>query len=114
MTEPQAGRQFAFENALAELRAGRIERAEVLCERIFNSAPQNPAAQQLAATIALRRGRLGEAARWAKSSLTLRPDHAPTLIVAARVRARREIFGRREFGRSAPGAWLPIGQSLRS
>ena len=85
MTEPQASRQFAFENALAELRAGRIERAEVLCERILDSAPQDPAAHQLAATIALRSGRLDEAARWAKSSLTLRPDHAPTLIVAARV-----------------------------
>ncbi len=85
MTEPQASRQFAFENALAELRAGRIERAEVLCERILDSAPQDPAAHQLAATIALRSGRLDEAARWAKSSLALRPDHAPTLMVAARV-----------------------------
>ena len=51
----------------------------------LDSAPQDPAAHQLAATIALRRGRLDEAARWAKSSLALRPDHAPTLIVAARV-----------------------------
>ena len=85
MTEPRASRQSAFENALAELRAGRIERAEVLCRRILEAAPQDPAAHQLAATIALRRGRLDDAARWANSSLTLRPDHSPTLIVAARV-----------------------------
>ena len=85
MTEPRASRHSAFESALAELRAGRIERAEVLCDRILHSAPQDPAAHQLAATIAFRRGRLGCAARWASSSLSLRPDHLPTLIIAARV-----------------------------
>jgi tetratricopeptide (TPR) repeat protein len=51
----------------------------------LDSAPEDPAARQLAATIALRRGRLDEAARWANSSLSLRPDHSPTLTVAARV-----------------------------
>ena len=85
MTEPRANRQSLFENALAELRAGRIEWAASVCDRILDAAPQDPAAHQLAATIALRRGRLGEAARWANSSLQLRPDHSPTLIVAARV-----------------------------
>ena len=85
MKEPRANRQSLFENALAELRAGRIERAEVLCDRILTSAPRDPAAHQLAATIALRRGRLDDAARWANSSLDLRPDHSPTLVVAARV-----------------------------
>ena len=70
---------------MAELRAGRIESAEVLCGQILDAAPQDPAAHQLAATIALRRGRLDEAARWANSSLSLRPDHSPTLVVAARV-----------------------------
>src|ERR1700735_5218434 len=85
MTEPQESRQSAFEKVLAELRAGRVERAEALCARILTSAPRDPAAHQLAATIALRRGRLEDAARWANSSLSLRPDHSPTLVVAARV-----------------------------
>ena len=85
MTEPETSRRSAFEGALAELRAGRIGNAEALCGRILDSASQDPAAHQLAATIALRSGRLDEAARWAKSSLALRPDHAPTLIVSARV-----------------------------
>ena len=84
MTEPRASRQSAFENALAELRAGRIERAQRLCDRIFDSSPEDPAAHQLAATIALRAGRIDDARRWANSSLRLRPDHSPTLIVAAR------------------------------
>jgi len=85
MTESRAGRESAFQSALAELRAGKIERAKVLCDRILDSAPQDPAAHQLAATIALQRGRVDDAARWANSSLTLRPDHSPTLIMAARV-----------------------------
>ena len=85
MTEPRANRQSLFETVLAELRAGRIETAQVLCDRILESAPRDPAAHQLAATIALRRGRLEDAARWASSSLSLRRDHPPTLIVAARV-----------------------------
>ena len=72
------------ENALTELRAGRIERAEALCNWILESTPQDPAAHQLATTIALRRGRVDEAARWANSSLSLRPDHSPTLIIVAR------------------------------
>src|ERR1700722_20323210 len=41
MTEPQGSRQSAFENALAELRAGRIETAQVLCYRVLQSAPTN-------------------------------------------------------------------------
>ncbi len=69
---------------MAELRAGRIDRAAVACDRILDASPQDPAAHQLAATIALRRGRFEDAARWANSSLSLRPDHVPTLIVAAR------------------------------
>src|ERR1700749_1291154 len=84
MTEPRTSRRSLFENALAELRAGRVESAAVACDRILNTSPEDPAAHQLAATIALRRGRLEDAARWAKSSLNLRPDHSPTLVIAAR------------------------------
>jgi tetratricopeptide (TPR) repeat protein len=85
MTEPRANRRSAFDSALAELRAGRSESAEILCGQILEASPDDPAAYQLAATIALRRGRLEDAARWANSSLSLRPDHSPTLVVAARV-----------------------------
>jgi tetratricopeptide (TPR) repeat protein len=84
MKEPAKSRQSGFESALAELRAGRIERAETLCKRIMESAPHDPAAHQLAATIALMRMRIDDAVRWANSSLILRPDHPPTLILAAR------------------------------
>lgn len=107
MREPTESRQSAFEKALAELRAGRFERAEVLCDRILESAPRDPAGHQLAATIALRRGRIDDAVRRANSSLALRLDHAPTLIVAARAaRAAGDIAQARLWleraGRSAP------------
>ena len=107
MTEPSENRQSAFAKALAELRAGRIEEARVLCDQILRSAPQDPAAHQLAATIALRRGRVDDALRSATSSLELRPDHAPTLIVAARAaRAAGDIAQARLWleraGRLAP------------
>ena len=107
MTKPRENRQSAFEKALAELRAGRLERAEVLCDGILESAPRDPAAHQLAATIALRRGRLDDAARWANSSLALRPDRSPTAMVAARVAraagdmARAQLWLERA-GRLAP------------
>jgi tetratricopeptide (TPR) repeat protein len=107
MTKPTETRHSAIESALAELRVGRFEAAEVLCNRILGSAPHDPAAHQLAATIALRRGRIGDAVRSANSSLTLRPDHAPTLIVAARAaRAAGEVAQARilleRAGRLAP------------
>jgi tetratricopeptide (TPR) repeat protein len=84
MTAVGANRRSAFEKALAELRAGRVDTADRLCGQILDAIPHDPAAHQLAATIALRRGRFDVAARWAKSSLTLRPDHLPTLDIAAR------------------------------
>ena len=102
MVEPGDVRRFAFESALAELRAGRIERAAVLSHRILDAAPQDPAAHQLAATIAFRRGRLDDATRSAKSSLSLRPDHSPTLILAARVaRAAKDLAQARIWSETA-------------
>ena len=84
-----------------------------LCEGILRSAPRDPAAHQLAATVALRRGRLEDAARSANSSLELRPDHVPTLIVAARAaRAAGDIAQARLWleraGRLAPDRPEPL------
>ena len=107
MTEPRASRQSAFENALTELRAGRIERAEALCNWILESTPQDPAAHQLATTIALRRGRVDEAARWANSSLSLRPDHSPTLIIAARVARAAGDFAQARMWLNRAGRLAP-------
>lgn len=84
MTEPRNSSRALLASALAALRAGRLERAEELCQRLLASAPREPATHQLAATIALQRGRFETAMGWARSCLALRPDHSPTLILGGR------------------------------
>ena len=85
MSEPAHRRTDTLASALAELRAGRLDAAEELCNRLYVAAPQDPALHQLAATISLQRGRLEDATRWARSCLALRPDHPPALILAGRI-----------------------------
>jgi tetratricopeptide (TPR) repeat protein len=70
--------------ALAKLRAGRLNAAEDLSRRLLASAPRDPALHQLSAAIFLRRGDFESAARWARSCLELWPDHAPALVIAGR------------------------------
>jgi tetratricopeptide (TPR) repeat protein len=70
--------------ALDELRAGRLDQADVLGRQIVKEAPKDPGAPLLLATIALRRGNYIEASRWADASLAFRSDHPPALIVAGR------------------------------
>jgi tetratricopeptide (TPR) repeat protein len=77
-------RGAALAAALAKLRQGDIAAADAACRRLLQGAPRDPALHQLAAAIALRRGDAGEAARWAGSSLELRPAHPPTLLLAGR------------------------------
>jgi tetratricopeptide (TPR) repeat protein len=70
--------------ALAALQAGRIDAAKDLARQLFDAAPRDPAVHQLQATIALRRQRFEDAARWARSCLALRPGHPPALVLAGR------------------------------
>jgi tetratricopeptide (TPR) repeat protein len=84
MKKPVADPRPSLADAVLALRDGRIELAEGLCDRLHSSSPQDPGPHQLAATIALQRGRPDEALRWARSCLALRPDHSPSLIVAGR------------------------------
>jgi tetratricopeptide (TPR) repeat protein len=82
---PAQGRRHILASALTELRGGRLDAAEKLCNQLYESAPQDPAPHQLAATISLQRGRLEDAARWVRSCLALCPDHPPALILAGRI-----------------------------
>jgi tetratricopeptide (TPR) repeat protein len=68
--------------ALDMLNGGDIEGAADLCQRLLDQAPNDPALHQLAAAIALRLNNAETALRWASSSLGLRPDHPPTLLIA--------------------------------
>ncbi len=71
--------------ALAELRAGRLDNAANLCRQMLASTQDDPAAFQLAATIAFQQGKLDDAQRWVDTSVALRADHPPTLLVAGRI-----------------------------
>jgi tetratricopeptide (TPR) repeat protein len=74
----------AISEVLALMSGGDAAAASAACSALLDRAPREPALHQLAASIALQRGALAEAERWAKSALALRPDHAPTLLVAGR------------------------------
>jgi tetratricopeptide (TPR) repeat protein len=75
---------MVLSQALAELRNGRLDTAENLAAKLLVASPGDPAAHQLAATLALRRARYEEADRWARSCLALRPRHAPAMLIAGR------------------------------
>lgn len=74
----------ALSKALGQLQAGDIAGAHAACQRLLEQAPKAAPLHQLAAAIALQGDDPGGAKRWAESALALRPDHAPTLIVAGR------------------------------
>lgn len=101
--------------ALAALRAGRLESAESLSVKLLEAAPRDPAAHLLAANVALRRARYGDADRWARSCLALRADHPPAMLIAGRAaRATGDFatamdwFGR--AGNLSPGRPEPFFQ----
>jgi tetratricopeptide (TPR) repeat protein len=87
-----------LQNALAALRAGDVDTADAIAQRLLRATPDDPAAHQLAAVIALQRGAFQQAARAATASLTRRPDHAPTLVVAGRAaRSAGDLAGAAAF-----------------
>jgi tetratricopeptide (TPR) repeat protein len=68
--------------ALAALRENRLGDAEDLSRELLRISPRDPAAHQLAATVALQQGAHVEAGVWARSCLALRPNHAPAMMIA--------------------------------
>jgi tetratricopeptide (TPR) repeat protein len=69
--------------AIRHVNAGQRERARLLCEQAAVTHPPHPAVQQLLAVISLQEGDAAAAVELAAASLALRPDHAPTVRVAA-------------------------------
>jgi len=69
--------------AIRHVNAGQSGRARLLCEQAVATHPPHPAVQQLLAVISLQEGDAAAAVELAAASLALRPDHAPTVRVAA-------------------------------
>lgn len=68
--------------AIAHVNAGRLAPAKAVCALAASTHPPHPAVLQLLAMLALRDGNAPGARRYAEASLTLRPGHSPTLMLA--------------------------------
>lgn len=95
--------QSEFARALKALSEGAETAATEIAQDMLKRWPEEAGVHQLMAAMALTRSKAAEAERWAVSSLSRRPDHAPTLILAARAarlqgnwRAAWEYFHRAE------------------
>ena len=106
MENPEGDLRGSLAEALKELGEGRIDNAERIGVRLLRSRPDDFAAHQLAATVALWRERYSEAERWCRSCLALRPGHAPAMVIAGRAaRARGDLEQARNwFGRASEAA----------
>jgi len=69
--------------AIRHVNAGQRDRARLLCEQAVMAHPPHAAVQQLLAVLSLQEGNAAAAVELAKTSLALRPGHAPTVRVAA-------------------------------
>lgn len=80
--------------ALARLADGDVDAAERQARELLAAAPRDPALHQLAAAIALRRGRHDEAERSARMCLAVRPGHAPAMTIAGQAALAAGEFAR--------------------
>ncbi|WP_343741878.1 tetratricopeptide repeat protein [Herbaspirillum huttiense] len=71
--------------ALQHYNAGRAGEAEQACHALLALVPQHPAAHQLLAMLALDRQALAQARQHILLSLTPRPQHVPSLLMAGRI-----------------------------
>jgi tetratricopeptide (TPR) repeat protein len=106
MDRPEVSLRDSLAAALKELGEGRVDNAERMSVDLLRSRPDDFASHQLAATVALRRARYSEAERWSRSCLSLRPGHAPAMLIAGRAaRAHGDLERARDwFGRANEAA----------
>jgi len=69
--------------AIGHVNAGQRERARALCAHALVAFAPHPAVHQLLALLDLQQGDVVQSRQHAAVSLVLRPDHVPTLAVAA-------------------------------
>jgi tetratricopeptide (TPR) repeat protein len=81
---PQPLFEQRFRIALAHVNEGNLDAAVAACAELRHARPDDPAVLQLHATLALRTGNPHEALDSIQRSLTVRPGHVPSLVLAAR------------------------------
>jgi tetratricopeptide (TPR) repeat protein len=67
--------------AIRLVNASQLARARIVCDQALAMFEPHPAVHQLLAVLDLQDGRVAQAREHAVRSLTLRPDHVPTLLV---------------------------------
>ena len=83
MVTPPTSVEALLALAIRHVNDGQRDRARLLCEQAAQSHPPHPAVHQLLAVLDLQQGAAAQALQHAAASLALRPDHLPTLRVAA-------------------------------
>jgi tetratricopeptide (TPR) repeat protein len=71
--------------ALGSYNAGRFAECEEVCRTLLSHAPRHPAVHQLLAVLAMARNDVGAAHNHIVQSLTERPQHVPSLVIAGKV-----------------------------
>ena len=79
---PPQSVEICLGSIIALANQGEIESAWQLCQSTEVAFSTNPAVLQLLAVLSLKRGDPKHANSYAIASLSLRPDHVPTLLVA--------------------------------
>ena len=87
-TSPPALEQI-MAAALHCYNTGRFNEAEAACHSLLTHVPRHPAVHQLMALLTLRDQRLDMARKHIVQSLTERPQHGPSLLIAGKI-ARAE------------------------
>jgi len=102
--------------AIRLVNANQPGRARIVCEQALAMFEPHPAVHQLLAVLDLQDGRVAPAREHAVRSLTLRPDHVPTLTVMGDIafaqhdlRAASQSFERAvQLAPDQPEAWFKV------
>ena len=102
--------------ALALVNSGHAAQAESLCEALLRQDASHPAVHQLMAVLRAHQGRWQEAQSHVGRSLSGRPDHLPSLELAARIarstgdtgRARGVLQQIADLQPASPQAWFAL------
>ncbi|MBC7711493.1 MAG: tetratricopeptide repeat protein [Rhizobacter sp.] len=85
MESPVANIEAQLAIVIGLVNSGQSARAMQLCQSLEISHPPHPAVLQLLAVLELQAGAPADARRHVAASLSLRPDHIPTLMLASEV-----------------------------
>ncbi len=111
---------MSYEQAVAALRSGRLQEAQMLLQGLARAVPPHPEALQLLGLVLCRQGRVEEGLATLEEALASRPDHVTTRFNraqalsqlgrhgAARDDLERVLQAKPDF---EPG-WLALGSAL--